>query len=355
MRIIKRFISLLVTLAMLFAFVSCTKTEDPNNPNGPLESGKLKIGVCFDSFVIERWMRDRDVFVSMAKELGADVNVQNANGDVETQKSQINYFIDEGMDAIVIIAIDGFNLTEEVSRAKSEGILVVAYDRLICNADVDLYISFDNYRVGELMAQAIVDAGVVDSNILMLGGSESDNNVLLVEGGFRHVIEENGNTVIGSMHCANWRAELAADYVRDNQNTVLNSDAIMCGNDNLASQVIIALAEMRIAGDMIMVGQDADLEACQRIVEGTQLMTVYKPVEHLAQRAAILTIQMLNGEDITGEEDYNLIFDGTYDVPYIAIEPVMVTRENIDEVIIDSGFHLREDVYLNVPYEDEEE
>ena len=352
MSAIRKVLSVILVLSMLF-LCSC-KTVDDLVQNPQKDDGKIKIGVCFDSFVIERWQRDRDVFVSMAKELGADVNVQNANGDVATQKSQIEYFIDEHVDVIVIIAIDGYDLVEEVTHAKEEGILVVAYDRLICNADVDLYISFDNYRVGELMAQALVDAGIQDKNVLMLGGSESDNNVELVEAGFRKVMGNNGNTIVDSIHCTGWKAEIASDYVRNNPEVVYNVDAIMCGNDNLASQVVPALAEMRLAGEIYVVGQDADLEACQRIVEGTQVMTVYKPVEHLAQRAAELTIMMVKGEDISTQDGYQLLNDGTYNVPYIAIEPVMVTIDNIDEVIINSGFHLREDVYLNVPYKDEE-
>lgn len=353
MRLIKRLISLFLTLCMLLV-CACNDADNPTNVNSDSGKGKIRIGVCFDSFVIERWQRDRNVFVSMAKELGAEVNVQNANGDVDTQKSQINYFIEEKMDAIVIIAIDGFNLTDEVARAKSAGILVVAYDRLICNANVDLYISFDNYRVGELMGQALVDAGIQNTNVLMLGGSESDNNVAFVEEGFKSVMNSNGNLIIDSIHCTNWRAELASDYVRDNPDKVEICSAIMCGNDNLASQVVPALAEMRLAGSVMVVGQDADLEACQRIVEGTQLMTVYKPVERLAQRAATLTIMLINKQDISGEDGYQLINDGKYDVPYIALEPVMVTADNMDEVIINSGFHLREDVYLNVPDAEED-
>lgn len=350
----KSFISMLLVMSM-FLLVSCSGTDNVISKNEPKKDDKLRIGVCFDSFVIERWQRDRDVFVTMAKELGAEVNVQNANGDATTQKSQIDYFIEEEMDAIVIIAIDGFDLVDEVSRAKSAGILVVAYDRLICNANVDLYISFDNSRVGELMGQALVDAGIENKNVLMLGGSESDNNVTLVEQGFNAVMENNDFNVVDSIHCTNWKAEIASDYVRENPDIVKQVGAIMCGNDNLASQVVPALSEMRLAGTMLVVGQDADLEACQRIVEGTQLMTVYKPVERLANKAAELTIMMINKQDISKEEGYQLINDGTYDVPYIALEPVMVTAENMDEVIINSGFHLAEDVYLNVPNRENED
>lgn len=352
MQTLRRILSIVLITTLLF-IAGCSSVDSGNNANQSNASGKIRIGVCFDSFVIERWQRDRDVFVSMAKDLGADVNVQNANGDVATQKKQIEYFIEEQMDAIVIIAIDGYDLTDEVSKAKDAGIIVVAYDRLICDANVDLYISFDNVRVGQLMGQALVDAGVTDSNVLMLGGSELDNNVTLVESGFRGVMESNNNTIVDSIHATNWKAEIASDYVRDNEETVVSCSAIMCGNDNLASAVVPALSEMRLAGTTLVVGQDADLEACQRIVEGTQLMTVYKPVEHLARRAAELTIMLIKGDDISGEDGFQMLNDGTYDISYIALEPVMVTKENMDEVIINSGFHLREDVYLNIPNKDE--
>ena len=122
------------------------------------------------------------------------------------------------------------------------------------------------------------------------------------------------------------------------------------GVDDLASRVVTALSEKRMAGKKMVVGQDADLEACQRIVEGTQLMTVYKPIEKLAQRAAECAVKMAKGEEITqtisGITTKN---DGAYDVPYLKIDPVSVNADNMDEVIINSGFHLKEDVYLNVP------
>ena len=304
--------------------------------------------MSFDSFVIERWQRDRDIFVSMAKELGAEVNVQNANGDIEEQKKQIDYFIKKEMDVIVIICIDSEGLKEHVQKAKDAGIKIIAYDRLINNADVDLYISFDNEMVGTMMAQALIGEGISGGSVLMLGGSAADNNVSLVENGFREVMKKNNVTILDSMHAEGWKAELAAAYVYDHMDIVSRADAIMCGNDDLASKVVHALSEKRMAGNILVVGQDADLEACQRIVEGTQVMTVYKPVEKLAQRAAECAVQLARGEEITGA-DVSTIHNGSFDVPYIGLEPISVNEDNINEVIIGSGFHLKEDVYLNVP------
>ena len=133
---------------------------------------------------------------------------------------------------------------------------------------------------------------------------------------------------------------------------ILSMIRILCGNDDLASQAVKVLSENRLAGKVAVVAQDADLAACQRIVEGTQEMTVYKPIEQEANTAAEFAVALGKGEDITsGEGEYKAVEtfnDGTYDIPYYKIDPIAVTAENMDKVIIDGGFHTREDVYLNI-------
>lgn len=345
----KRIGCLAVVALLLLTAAGCGRMEKGREGEAG-EEEKIQIGMSFDSFVIERWQRDRDVFVSVAKELGAEVNVQNANGVVEEQKNQIDYFIKKGMDVIVIIAIDPASLREPVRKAKEAGIRVISYDRLINDADVDLYISFDNEMVGDMMARGLLEEDIAGGSVVMLGGSPTDNNVPLVEGAFRRVMEENDVTIADSIHADNWRAEEAAAYIYANPQVIARADAIMCGNDDLATQAVRALAETRRAGKMLVVGQDADLAACQRIVEGTQVMTVYKPVERLATRAAEEAVALAQGT-IPAGDDVELIESGAYRVPYIGLKPISVNRDNIDEVIIGSGFHLKEDVYLNVPGE----
>ena len=341
----KRWICVAWLLVMMLLLCACGNLETGKNQGEVAENDKIQIGMSFDSFVIERWQRDRDIFVSTAKELGAEVNVQNANGDLEQQKKQINYFIDKGMDVIVVICIDSKGLTEEVQRAKDAGIKIIAYDRLLQNTDIDLYISFDNERVGTMMGEALLENGLAGGNVLMLGGSAVDSNVAMVEKGFRKVMEDNQVTILDSMHADGWKAELAGAYIYDHMDVVSEADAIMCGNDDLASKVVHALKEKRLAGDIMVVGQDADLEACQRIVEGTQVMTVYKPVEKMSQKAAERAVLLAKGEPLP-EGDTVTIENGKYEVPYIGLEPISVDKNNMNDVIIGSGFHLKEDVYL---------
>ncbi len=325
----------------------CNVTEDENRVSEDNTEETVSIGMTFDSFVIERWQRDRDVFVSTAKEMGAEVNVQNANGDIEEQKKQILYFIEQNVDVIVIICIDADSLKDEVTKAKNAGIKVIAYDRIIRDANIDLYISFDNETVGTEMGDAMISDGLKEGdNVIIIGGSPADYNVPMVEKGFTDVMNANGIEVTDTFHCDGWDAELATEYIYSNQELIASAEAIMCGNDNIASRVVSALSEQRLAGSIKVTGQDADLEACQRIVEGTQLMTVYKPVDMLAKKAAEYAISFAKGESI-GETD--LINDGTYDVAYVSLAPIPVTKDDMDEVIVESGFHSREDVYLNIP------
>lgn len=339
---------LLLILALALMLAGCQKNEVSENKTVSTEKKKIQIGMTFDSFIIERWQKDRDIFVSLAKDMGAEVNVQNANGDVEEQIKQIDYFIEKGMDAIVIICIDSDSLAESVEKAHDAGIKVIAYDRLIHNANVDMYISFDNYEVGKLMGEAIVGGSEPVEKVVMIGGNIADNNVTQVEAGFVDIMTKHNVEIVGQTHCDGWKAELGGDYIYSNLELLDDVDAIMCGNDNIATSVYHALAENRKADNMILVGQDADLEACQRIVNGTQAMTVYKPVEKLASKAAEDTIALIKGEAVEGEE-ITFINDGTYDVPFVVLKPIAVNEENINEIIINSGFHMKEDVYLYSP------
>ena len=334
----------ILSLLMIFSLLLFTGCKTPEKKEVPetTDTDKLLIGLSFDSFVIERWTRDRDVFVSTANSLDAEVNVQSAGGDVTTQISQIKYFIEIGVDAIVIITADAVALADVLKEAKNKNIPIICYDRLVMNCNADLYISFNNETVGKEMANAICSKVPEGGTIVEIMGPESDYNVPQVMSGFDSVCAEHNMNITLKYNCENWKPELAYDFVNAHFDEISQADAIMCGNDALAGEVIHALAERGYADKIYVTGQDADLEACQRVVEGTQLVTVFKPVESLAKLAAEYAVQLACGNTIEATETF---FDGTYDVPYIAIEPSGVTRENLDKVIIDGGFHLKSEIY----------
>lgn len=356
-RIKRLFLGVLLVCTGIMILSGCgTRTEEKQTRQEETESSgkeedKIQIGLAVDSFVIERWIRDRDVFVATARELGADVNVQDAGADAEEQISQIEYFISKQVDVIVVIARDCGVLSDVIQEAHNAGIPVISYDRMINNADTDLYISFDNRKVGEIMAQALVEALPQGGDIFMIQGPLSDNNVYMLKDGFDDTIKDTNLNVVYEANCDGWTAELAVGYVEEALEKYPHVKGIMCGNDDIASQVVQVLAENQLAGDVVVVGQDGDLAACQRIVEGTQYMTAFKSIEDLAREAAKYAVEIGGGKEVSELEGVTEeVNDGTYDILARVLDPTAVTRENIDEVIIDGGFHRRDEVYLNAEY-----
>ena len=353
---------LVIAILLVSVMTGCSYNSAPKKVADKKKS--INIGLCFDSFVIERWLRERDTFVTAAKELGAKVNVQNANGDVKEQISQIDYLISQNVDVIVIIAVDCEAISDAVKRAKNKGISVISYDRLIKNVDADLYISFDNETVGRDMGKAMKHALPHGGKIFEINGSSADDNVIRVEKAFKQEISEAGIDIVYSDYCKGWSAKAAGEYVEKALEKYPDVDGIMCGNDDLASEVARVLSENRLSGKVALIGQDADLLACQRIVEGTQKMTEFKKVEELVKTAAYFAVKIAKGEKYykagdSGQKKENdekssdyiatkKIDNGKSLVPYYSLKPVMVTKSNLDSIIIDSGFHTKEEVYLNV-------
>lgn len=342
---------ILVTALVSFLIMSlcgCGSEQIEKEQTKEEQDNGIQIGITFDSFIIERWQRDRDVFVSAAQELGASVNVQNANGDMKEQIAQIDYFIQKEMDVIVLVQVasedDLSGLKDAVERAQRAGIPVICYDRLMLNADVDLYISFDNEQVGRLMGEHMKQHLGEEGEVLRICGPMADYNVPQVMSGFEDAIKDTQLMITMTEHAKEWHAETGFSVTDAYLDIKAAPAGIMCGNDSIAGHAIRALSEQRLAGSVCVVGQDADLDACQRIVEGTQCMTVYKPVEKLARRAAEIAVLMAKGQKVSPQRTIN---DGSHDVPYEVLEPYAVTKDNMDEVIT-GKYHEESDIYLNV-------
>ncbi len=320
--------------------VKTTMSED-----NPPEDGEIVIGYCADNLVIERWQRDQEIFIAKAMEQDVKVIVLNANEDNETQKNQILSLIEKKVDVIVVIPYDKEGLTEVIDLARKEGIKVIAYDRLIKNTVIDAYISFDNVKVGQLQAEALLEK-VPTGNYVIINGSPDDNNSSMFNEGYMLALAESIKSkqikVVQESWADNWREEPAYEAVSDLLDEGVHIDAIIAANDRLAEAAINALAEEGLAGQVMVAGHDADISACQRIVEGTQYVTIYKPIRDLAESALNLAIQMAMGEEIEYEETIN---NGTIDVPYIKLDVMTVTEETMLETVVADGFHLKEDIY----------
>ncbi|EOC0025607.1 D-xylose ABC transporter substrate-binding protein [Cronobacter sakazakii] len=305
----------------------------------------VKIGMAIDDLRLERWQKDRDIFVSKAESLGAKVFVQSANGNEETQMSQIENMINRGVDVLVIIPYNGQVLSNVVAEAKREGIKVLAYDRMINNADIDFYISFDNEKVGELQAQSLVDK-VPQGNYFLMGGSPVDNNAHLFRDGQMKVLKpfiDSGKIkVVGDQWVDGWLPENALK-IMENALTANNNkiDAVVASNDATAGGAIQALSAQGLAGKVAISGQDADLAGIKRIIAGTQTMTVYKPITQLANTAAEVAVELGNDKQPKSDATLN---NGLKEVPARLLTPIKVDKSNIGSTVIKDGFHKKSEL-----------
>jgi len=303
-----------------------------------------------DSLRVERWKRDQALFEARAKELGAKVLVQSADGDATKQNSQAENLLVQDVDVLVVIPRDGVVAARIVEAAHAQDVPVLAYDRIIRNSDLDLYISFDNERVGYMQAEYLTRVKPTGPYFL-LGGSPSDNNALLLRAGQMRAlqphIDSGAITIVGDQFTDDWEPNEALKHVENALTANANDiDAIVASNDGTAGGAIEALRAQGLDGTVAVSGQDADIAACQRVVEGSQTMTVYKPLKPLATRAAELAVALAKGEEIATD---GVTPNGKIDVPSVLLDPVQIDAENLHDVVIGDGFHPLEDVYRNVP------
>lgn len=327
---------------------SSSSTENGSSDEGG--SDKLKIGLSVSDLTLERWQNDRDFFVAKAEELGADVIVQSADGDEAQQLSQIQNMLSQNIDVLVIIAINSDSLSTVVEQAKAEGVPVLAYDRLINNAEIDAYVSFDNIRVGEMQAEYLVNLKPT-GNYFLMGGSPTDNNAKMFREGQMNIIQplvDKGDIkIVGDQWAKDWDANEALKIMENALTATKNQiDVVVASNDNTAGGAIQALSGQDLAGKVLISGQDADLAGVQRIAEGLQTMTVYKPIKAIAEKSAEIAVQLGEGEEVTADSSVN---NGLIDVPYVMLDPVSVGKDDLVDTVIADEFHSYEDVYKNVP------
>lgn len=347
-------ITLVVLSLMLSLLIGLTLNRGTGENIASPENRAPLIGFAMDTLKEERWQRDRDLFVARARELGAEVLVQSANSDDIRQLRDVESLISNHVDAIVIVPHDGAAMAKAVQLAHEANIPVLAYDRLITGVDLDLYVTFDNIRVGELQASYLRDrfftnrpADAPPLRLVRIYGAKTDNNARLFKQGQDNILEPliaSGQVeVVHEDWAENWKPENAKKILNAAITKVgRNFDAILASNDGTAGGAIQSLLEEGLAGKIVVTGQDADLAACQRIVAGTQAMTIYKPLHLLANQAAELAVKLAKGQPIIARKSVN---NGQVDVPSILLEVTTVTKENLESTVIADGQHPRERVF----------
>jgi D-xylose transport system substrate-binding protein len=340
-----------LAISVLIGLVLGRGAEAQGHVAGP-DSGpkKIKLGLSMDTLKEARWAKDRDAFVARAKELGAEVTVLSANGDDTRQVADVESLITSKVDVIVVVPHDGKAMAKGVEVAKQAGIPIIAYDRLIVDSDLELYMTFDNERVGELQAKYILDT-LKDApkpiKLVRIYGSKTDNNAALFKNGQDAALKD----AIASGAVQVIHEDWADDWKPENAKRIMNAaitkhgskiDAVLASNDGTAGGAIQALKEEGITGKVVVTGQDAELVAVQRIVGGEQSMTIYKPVEALAKRAAETAFALATGKALVAKDE---IDNGKRKVPTILLDVVTVTKDNVDATLVKDGFHTREAIY----------
>jgi D-xylose transport system substrate-binding protein len=328
--------------AVLALASACNKQNEAKA--GAAGPAPLVIGLSLADLKEERWQRDRDFFVAKAKELGAEVIVQDAAGDPNAQVRQCDGLLSKGIKALVVVPKNADAARPIVLNAHAKGVKVISYDRLIGDSEVDLYLSFDNEKVGEIQARAIV-AAMPKGNYLLLRGDPADKNSDMIHAGHMAVlqplIEKGDIKVVADQACDKWlRSEarrITADALQKSK-----VDAIVASNDGTASGAISALEDRKLAGKVPVSGQDADLIACQYVWQGVQTVTVYKPIRQLAEAAAERAVLAAQGKAI--DSATAKLANGAYQVPALFLEPVPVTKENMLATVVADGFHSQEEV-----------
>ncbi|WP_237154038.1 D-xylose ABC transporter substrate-binding protein [Oryzibacter oryziterrae] len=302
------------------------------------------IGFSIDDLRVERWTRDREYFTAAAKELGAEVVVTSADANEQKQVNQVEDMIAKKVDAIVIVPMNSQIFASVIDEAHDAGIKVLSYDRLILNADEDAYISFDNERVGFMQAEAVLKAKP-EGNYYLLGGAPTDNNAKLLREGqmkaLQGAIDAGKIKVIGDQWVPEWSPTNALSIMENALTAAQNKiDAVVASNDGTAGGAIQALAAQGLAGKVPISGQDADLAAIKRVIDGTQTVTVYKPLNLIATEAAKLTVKLIKGEKV---EYQTQLDNGQKKVDSILLTPIALTKDNVMKVVED-GFYTKDQV-----------
>ncbi|NRD79744.1 substrate-binding domain-containing protein [Bacillus sp. BRMEA1] len=340
------FIILTVVVAAGCSASPSKKVEKVNHFKFTADEHKPYVGFLIDTLKDERWYKDKALFEEQVKALGGQVKTLAANGLDDVQIKQAELLIAEGVDVLVVVPHDAVISAKIVDIAHKAGVKVISYDRLIKNAKVDYYISFDNEKVGELQATEILK-NVSSGNFAYIGGADSDNNAILFRQGamkvLKPLIDQGKIKLVFDQYTKDWDPKVAQqnmmNALKQNGNKI---NAVVAANDGTAGGVIDALTSAGLAGKVPVSGQDSELAAIRRILKGTQTMTIYKSIKELATKSAEMAIQVAKGEKVQTDTTIN---NGAADIPSVFLTPVVITKNNIRDTVIKDGFLSEADVF----------
>ena len=382
----KKFLSVLMACAMVLTLVACgnggaAKTAETTAAQAVEQAAtgaKLRVGISMPTKSLERWNRDGEYLKKEFEQKGYQVDLTYSDNKITQQVNDIEGLLANGVNLLVIAAIDGESLTQVLKDAKDRNIPVISYDRLIMNTDaISYYVSFDNYTVGKLQGEFVekaLDLKNTDKkyNIEFTAGDPADNNAGFFFNGAFDVLKpyiEKGTLVVPSgqtkfeeVATAQWSTPTAMNRMQN----ILASyyaggtklDIALCSNDSTALGVTQAIESDYAGGNSVIItGQDGDEANLKNIVDGKQTMTVYKAVANEAVATLDLGEALLKGEKPDGSLIANSkwSFDCAYDtssynngtgiIPSYLLVPTVVTKDNIQKELVDTGYYKMENGY----------
>lgn len=360
MGVTRKLTALAVTGVMALGLSACSAGGDGGSGGGGGEDGY--VGVSMPTRSLERWNNDGANLQSQLEEQGYRTDLQYADNDTDQQISQIQNMVADGVDVLVVAAIDGTVLGPVLAEAAGQDITVIAYDRLINETpNVDYYATFDNYLVGQMQGQFIEETlGLADGagpfNFEPFAGSPDDNNALFFFNGAwdvlspyvdsgQLVIRSGKDTTVESLGILGWGSDDAQAEMENRLQSFYSDgervDAVLSPNDSLAlgiQQALVGAGYTAGDGWPTITGQDADLANVQAIVAGQQSMTVWKDTRALADRVALMIGQILAGDEVE-VNDTETYDNGELVVPSFLLEPVVVTADTVTSTLVDSGYY----------------
>jgi D-xylose transport system substrate-binding protein len=337
-------------LALFVWAVVASSLSGPQAKQRHSENTPPRIGFLLDSLKVERWQTELEAFQKRAKELGADVLVETAEGDDAVQFEQAYQLLNSGIKALVIVAHDTNEAVRIVAAARAKDVPVLSYDRLIRNSNIDFFVGADAQAIGELQAAGLVKLAPT-GNYVLIGGSPTDITAKLLRDGqmkiLKPLIDRGDIKIVGDAWATDWKPIQAYTHMIEwIEAHGGNITAVVASDDGTAGGAIQALQDHNLAGKVFVSGQDADLAAVIRILDGTQSMTVYKPLGSEAAQAAEAAVSLARREAMRTTAS---IWNGTRSVPAILVAPIVVTKDNVMQTVIKDGFQNLDTIQKSLP------
>lgn len=328
-----KFTKSLVYVFFAIFILSCSKQEP-------------KVGFLMPDLIKKRYVKEKELFTQKITELGGSVIFMSADYNDNKQIQQAKELVEQGISVLVVNSVNANTAAAIVRIAHTKNIPVIAYDRLIRNCDLDYFLSFDNEKVGELMAEYVTKIKPTGKYIL-LGGDKADQNAIWVKSGQLKILEpmiKAGKiSIVYNIYIEDWSSEYAKYEMRKYLDLSSDMpDVILSSYDGMSTSVIELLTEYNLNKEVLVTGQDAEIEACRNIVRGNQAMTVYKSLKDLAYKAAELSIKISKGEKIS--DGSVKIKNGQVDVTSFLLKPVVVDKNNIKTTLVADGFYTEEEI-----------